>query len=46
MAGIGNSGEELRGGGGGEPLGCFVAVAERRDANAMKQGKADAALRV
>jgi hypothetical protein len=31
MAGTDNSGEELRGGGGGEPLGYVVVVVERRE---------------
>jgi hypothetical protein len=29
-----------------ESRGCFATVVERREANAMEQGKADAALRV
>jgi hypothetical protein len=46
MAETGNSSEELRGGGRGEPLGYFSTMVERREVNAMEQGKADAALRV
>jgi hypothetical protein len=41
-----NSDEEGHGDGGGEPLDCFAAVGKRREANAMEQGEADAALRV